>query len=151
MWDTVGFAFSEEIRKAEKRDKEFERILGRFESSIYRGFQTAKAETAEQKAAVVRQMLKSDRMFEGGYAEKTLLFEFAKRNKLDIAAKPATAEGKPRKQDVYDFRGSRFDITQKFAEGFDPDRVAVAFAQDLGRMGEMRVQSALAPTAGLVR
>ena len=49
------------------------------------------------------------------------------------------------------FNNNRFDITQKFAEGFDPDRIAVAFAQDLGRMGEMRVQSAMAPTAGLVR
>lgn len=50
-----------------------------------------------------------------------------------------------------DFRNSRFNITQEFAEGFDPDRIAVAFASDLARIGEMRVQSALAPTAGLVR
>lgn len=42
-----------------------------------------------------------------------------------------------------DFRGSRFDITQKFAEGFDPDRIAVAFANDLSNFGEHKVQSAL--------
>lgn len=44
---------------------------------------------------------------------------------------------------VQDFRGSRFDITQKFAEGFDPDRIAVAFANDLSNFGENKVQSAL--------
>lgn len=44
----------------------------------------------------------------------------------------------------YDFRGSRFDITQQFAEGFDPDRIAVAFANDLSSLGEMRTQSGLA-------
>jgi len=45
----------------------------------------------------------------------------------------------------FDFRGSRFDITQNFAEGFDPDRIAVAFSNDLASLGEMRTQSGLAP------
>jgi len=48
-----------------------------------------------------------------------------------------------------DFRGSRFEITQKYAEGYDPDRVAVAFASDLARIGEYRLQSGLAPLYGL--
>ena len=34
----------------------------------------------------------------------------------------------PRPHMNQDFRYSRFDITQRFAEGFDPDRVASAFA-----------------------
>lgn len=46
---------------------------------------------------------------------------------------------------VQDFRNSRFDITQKFAEGYDPDRIAVAFAQDIGRIGEQRLQSGFEP------
>lgn len=46
---------------------------------------------------------------------------------------------------VNDFRFSQFDITQKFAEGFDPDRIAVAFSEDLGRIGEMRRQSGFDP------
>lgn len=46
---------------------------------------------------------------------------------------------------VNDFRFSRFEITQKFAEGFDPDRIAVAFAQDIGRMGDLRLQSGFEP------
>lgn len=39
------------------------------------------------------------------------------------------------------FNNNRFDIRQQFAEGFDPDRIAVAFANDLANLGEMRLQS----------
>lgn len=44
-----------------------------------------------------------------------------------------------------DFRGSRFEIEQKFAEGFDPDRVAIAFSNDLASQGEKRLVSGLTP------
>jgi hypothetical protein len=44
-----------------------------------------------------------------------------------------------------DFRGSKFDITQAFAEGFDPDRIAVTFANDLSSLGERKLQSGLSP------
>jgi len=47
---------------------------------------------------------------------------------------------------LQDFRYSKFNITQEFAEGFDPDRIAVAFASDLGRLGEMKTQAAYSPT-----
>lgn len=43
-----------------------------------------------------------------------------------------------KQQKTFDFRGSRFDIKQAFAPGFDPDRIAVAFANDLARVGEFR-------------
>jgi hypothetical protein len=45
----------------------------------------------------------------------------------------------------FDFRNSRFDIKQEFAEGFDPDRVAAAFANDLASLGERKTQSGFAP------
>ena len=45
----------------------------------------------------------------------------------------------------FDFRGSRFDITQNFAEGFDPDRIAVSFGNDLASLGELKTQSGFAP------
>ena len=48
-----------------------------------------------------------------------------------------------------DFRNSRFEIQQKFEEGFDPDRIAVAFANDLGRVGERRLQSGFEPLFGV--
>lgn len=44
-----------------------------------------------------------------------------------------------------DFRYSRFDITQKFAEGFDPDRIAAVFASDLEAMAEQRLDSGISP------
>ena len=44
-----------------------------------------------------------------------------------------------------DFRYSRFDITQKFAEGFSPERVAAAFTSDLEAMANQRLSSGLAP------
>jgi hypothetical protein len=44
-----------------------------------------------------------------------------------------------------DFRGSHFEITQSFDKGFDPDRIAVAFANDLATVGERRMQSGFAP------
>lgn len=48
-----------------------------------------------------------------------------------------------------DFRGSKFDITQNFAEGFDPDRVATAFANELGTIGERQLMSGLGPSFGV--
>jgi glycine/D-amino acid oxidase-like deaminating enzyme len=43
------------------------------------------------------------------------------------------------------FPNARFDITQKFAEGFDPDRIALAFTQDLAALGERRLSSGFQP------
>ncbi len=48
-----------------------------------------------------------------------------------------------------DFRNSRFTIDQKFEEGFDPDRIAFAFANDLRKVGEFKLQSGLEPLFGL--
>lgn len=50
---------------------------------------------------------------------------------------------------VYNFPNARFDITQKFAEGFDPDRVAAAFTNDLASLADRRVQSGFSPLFGL--
>jgi hypothetical protein len=47
------------------------------------------------------------------------------------------------------FNNNRFDIKQDFAEGFDPDRIAVAFASDLARLGEMKMQSSLSPIGAM--
>lgn len=51
---------------------------------------------------------------------------------------------KPPKMEM-NFPNARFDITQKFAEGFDPDRIAVAFANDLASLGELKSQSGFSP------
>lgn len=41
----------------------------------------------------------------------------------------------------FNFQNSRFDIKQMFAEGADPDRIAVAFTNDLASLGEQAKQS----------
>lgn len=65
------------------------------------------------------------------------------------APKAPTAPKPPDKRAVtgmvQDFRYSRFEISQKFEEGYDPDRIAVSFANDLGKIGEQRSQSGFAP------
>ena len=48
-----------------------------------------------------------------------------------------------------DFRNSRFDINQRFAEGFEPDRMALAFSHDLERLANQRLQSGLEPVFGI--
>lgn len=62
---------------------------------------------------------------------------------------PAVPGARPSANVHQDFRYSRFDIMQRFAEGFDPDRIAVAFADDIGRLGEQRLQSGLEPVFGV--
>ncbi len=67
-----------------------------------------------------------------------------KRRAESTARGPAKHKATPKKE-VYDFRYSKFDIRQEFAEGFDPDRIAVAFASDLARLGEMKAAAVYAP------
>jgi hypothetical protein len=61
----------------------------------------------------------------------------------------ADKAAKKRKHTVYDFRNSRFDIMQKFADGFDPDRIAAVFTDDLAKLAEMRTMSGVAPLFGV--
>lgn len=65
------------------------------------------------------------------------------------AGTPTPPPHRPSASVHQDFRYSRFDILQRFAEGFDPDRIAVAFADDVGRLGEQRLQSGLEPIFGV--
>ena len=50
---------------------------------------------------------------------------------------------------VNNFPDARFNITQKFAEGFDPDRIAIAFSRDVAAMGERKLQSGFSPVFGV--
>jgi hypothetical protein len=79
----------------------------------------------------------------------TLLAEAKGREEERISARYEVPSERPPAPN-YDFRGSRFDITQKFAEGFDPDRIAAAFSSDLATLGERRLQSGFTPI-GAVR
>ena len=68
-----------------------------------------------------------------------------KLGEMDKSVVPQTPEGRGGGKVVQDFKYSRFDISQKFEEGFDPDRIAVAFAKDVGRIGETALQSGFEP------
>lgn len=61
------------------------------------------------------------------------------------AQTPGARNGPP----IYNFQNSKFVITQQFAEGFDPDRVAVAFADDLAALADRRLQSSFAPVGAI--
>lgn len=65
------------------------------------------------------------------------------------AREPGAPGGRGGGRVTQDFRGSRFDIQQKFDEGFDPDRIATAFASDLQRAGTRRLQSGFEPAFGV--
>ncbi len=75
---------------------------------------------------------------------------FQRWNEQMLTKRAKTPDGRS-KPPNYDFRNSRFDIKQMFSEGFDPDRIAVAFASDLARAGEMKLQAARNIQSGFVR
>jgi hypothetical protein len=47
------------------------------------------------------------------------------------------------------FNHNRFDIRQSFESGFDPDRMAVTFSEDIERSVQYPLQSGLAPAYGV--
>jgi hypothetical protein len=49
---------------------------------------------------------------------------------------------------VTNFYNNRFDITQKFSEGFDPDRIAGAMVSDIEHLADQRVDSAFTTAFG---
>jgi hypothetical protein len=67
----------------------------------------------------------------------------AAEEKARLALDRATP--KDRALNHYDFRNSRFSITQNFEEGFDPDRIALAFSNDLASLGEKKLMSGFSP------
>jgi hypothetical protein len=69
----------------------------------------------------------------------------AKDKAADSAAdaKPGTGDGK--NTNYQDFRGSKFEINNNFPPGIDGGRVAVAFGDELARLGERRLDSGVRP------
>ena len=73
---------------------------------------------------------------------------FAKKYGVDVegapaVGKPPKAPGGPKKADVI-IENARFDIKQSFAEGFDPDRIAAAFVEQIGSTALYQGQSSFA-------
>lgn len=103
---------------------------------------------------VIVMMLRDVSAGDWGKFRKTDYWREADRKAEEAAARrageQALAEGARRRKEGaldkakggtnFNFPNARFDISQKFAEGFDPDRIAVAFTNDLATLGERRVQ-----------
>jgi hypothetical protein len=71
--------------------------------------------------------------------------ERARELKLAALAARKKKVGEEREQPPQNvFNNARFDVVQKFAEGFDPDRVAVAFSNDLASVCERKLHSMFA-------
>lgn len=64
------------------------------------------------------------------------------------AAAKVGADGKGKGPSV-NIQNARFDIKQSFAEGYDPDRIAVAFTDTLAKLGQYRGQSSFALSGGI--
>lgn len=98
----------------------------------------------------------ADRDVPGASAIRDLIDSLRSNEEAQETATAATTLATPRApsargggKTVQDFRYSRFDISQQFDKEFTPDRIAVAFSQDLGRIGEQRLQSGFEPAFGL--
>lgn len=63
-----------------------------------------------------------------------------------VAAAGADGKGKGTSVNI---QNARFDIKQSFAEGYDPDRIAVAFTDTLAKLGEYRGQSSFSLTGAM--
>lgn len=74
------------------------------------------------------------------------LSEVAHVARFPVAAKAGTPAG-PKKADVI-IENARFDVRQNFAEGYDPDRIAAAFVDQLGAATMYRTQSAFSGAPG---
>lgn len=61
------------------------------------------------------------------------------------AAKEQAVENKAGTGTYQDFRGSKFEIQNNFPQGIDGGRVAVAFGDELAKLGERRLDSGLRP------
>ena len=101
---------------------------GAYELSLFEQYQRASAATR------AKALMPAEPLY---YSDIGKIPPFLRRPDVDYSGKDKGTEIK--------FYNARFDIKQQFAEGFDPDRIAVAFANGIARMGEMKVYSQFTP------
>lgn len=139
-WDLakaqVGADKGKEIHKHMQKAAEFAGILQKTSGKVteeqlamFKNFKAQAAEAGKSNELIMRTIRKRG------------LKRFLEAEKSGLGMKAP----KDRPKNNFDFRGSRFDIQQNFAEGFDPDRIAAAFTNDLAGVGERRLSSGLAP------
>lgn len=69
----------------------------------------------------------------------------AKKKAADTAKSGAPGSGEGAASNYQDFRGSKFEIENNFPQGIDGGRVAVAFGDELAKLGERRLDSGVRP------
>ena len=108
-------------------------------------FFSKQVETAKTMASIVTTLAKQSWMEIDLETQREQLMR-----KSESAAARMGAKVSPERGGVnFNFPNAKFDITQKFAEGFDPDRVAVAFSNDIASLGERKLQSGFSPIFGI--
>jgi hypothetical protein len=113
-------------------------------------FVDVKAERVTEQQRALYEAWKNMLVARGlGGAEQLLGKERFATMERAYGAKAPGEEEAPKGQVYQDFRNSRFDITQKFAEGFDPDRIAVGFANDIASLGEKKLSSGFTPLGSI--
>lgn len=132
-------------RKIASDNKKYAETIGQFVGNGPMAKQLAEMRNAKPNAPVTdtqRALFEKYAKAREQYgAESTPGFEALKKR----YSKAPGAGDAPGAGVYQDFRNSRFDIQQKFAEGFDPDRVAVSFSNDLASLGERKLASGLTP------
>lgn len=71
--------------------------------------------------------------------------DLSAKNQAEDTAKKNANSNKPGEPPNMDFRGSKFEINNNFPQGIDGGRVAVAFGDELAKLGERRLDSGLRP------
>jgi len=109
----------------------------------------ARARDALEKRAAKDKLdsdnLSNDRKEEA--IERALFDEKEKQWETEQAKKRADKLKKPPAV-VQDFRGSKFSIEQKFAQGFDPGRVLTAVREDSAKLAQRRLSAGNTPLFG---
>lgn len=107
-----------------------------------------------QVAEDSRAALGVGRVDAAGFLQKYTANFYAEREKAEKARQEAllriAKDGAKNKWPTInqDFRGSKFDIEQKFAQGFDPGRVLTAVREDAAKVAQRRLQAGITPLFG---
>lgn len=131
-----------------KRAKVAERFLAAGGSPAAAMRAMKEAERFAKNTETLLRVANKDASILGNETVKRLnLTKEIERRGLGPKAPGAMAPGeRPGKGDInMNFPNARFDIRQDFAEGFDPDRIAAVFANELSDVGERRLKSGLDP------
>ena len=104
-----------------------EELAGSFKSLAY------KSDTTESKLAFVREQLAKSSKLADLHLQPSMVPKVLEKAFSNLKLEKV--------HHSVSYPNARFDIRQNFAEGFSPDRIALAFSNDLARVSERKIQS----------